>query len=590
MVNTFTSTILIALNKGQVVRSSISVMLLFMLFSASVSAAKIVVAVDRTPITITDSFQLTFSTTDSPDDDPNFAPLKQDFDILNQQKSSQLSWLNGSTKKTIRWTLSVMAKRSGNLQIPAISFGNDMSQPLSITVIETTPLNAISEYNELFLEVEASPTNAYVQAQVLYTVRLYQRINLAQATLSDPKLDNAVVEKLGEDHQYNTKLKGVSYLVTERKYAIFPQQSGVNTIAPLVLTADVITDDPRSRFNSFFSNQNTLTKRILSKEINLNLQATPAGFEGDHWLPAEQLALKETWSNDTLQVKVGEPITRTLTILAKGATSSQLPDLSTQQVTQELKVYPDQAVINDQKSGDGIIAIREQKIAFIASTAGNFILPTINVPWFNTQTQEMEQAQLPAVTLVAIASEPANPSVKAPAIQSSQQPPEITPTPSAIAPSNIWFWATLGFGIAWMLTLLFIFWSRFNKPRIKIKSTMENTPVKLKEIIKELKIACAENNPQSAQQALIKWATFSYKITNLVELNTYCDAAFQAELTKLNQALYGKDKLAWDGSGLLQEVVAKQTKQSSSKSVDEPLVPLYPSQRQSINNRTDGGG
>ncbi|MDO7710134.1 MAG: BatD family protein [Pseudomonadota bacterium] len=590
MVNTFTSTILIALNKGQVVRSSISVMLLFMLFSASVSAAKIVVAVDRAPITITDSFQLTFSTTDSPDDDPNFAPLKQDFDILNQQKSSQLSWLNGSTKKTIRWTLSVMAKRSGNLQIPAISFGNDMSQPLSITVIETTPLNAISEYNELFLEVEASPTNAYVQAQVLYTVRLYQRINLAQATLSDPKLDNAVVEKLGEDHQYNTKLKGVSYLVTERKYAIFPQQSGVNTIAPLVLTADVITDDPRSRFNSFFSNQNTLTKRILSKEINLNLQATPAGFEGDHWLPAEQLALKETWSNDTLQVKVGEPITRTLTILAKGATSSQLPDLSTQQVTQELKVYPDQAVINDQKSGDGIIAIREQKIAFIASTAGNFILPTINVPWFNTQTQEMEQAQLPAVTLVAIASEPANPSVKAPAIQSSQQPPEITPTPSAIAPSNIWFWATLGFGIAWMLTLLFIFWSRFNKPRIKIKSTMENTPVKLKEIIKELKIACAENNPQSAQQALIKWATFSYKITNLVELNTYCDAAFQAELTKLNQALYGKDKLAWDGSGLLQEVVAKQTKQSSSKSVDEPLVPLYPSQRQSINNRTDGGG
>jgi hypothetical protein len=477
--------------------------------------------------------------------------------------------------------LSVMAKRSGELQIPAISFGNDLSQPLSITVIETTPLNAISDDNELFLEVEANPINAYVQAQVLYTVRLYQRINLAQATLSDPKLDNAVVEKLGEDHQYNTKVKGVSYLVTERKYAIFPQQSGVMTIAPLVLTADVITDDPRSRFNSFFSNQNTLTKRIFSKKINLNVQATPAGFDGDHWLPAEQLALKETWSNDTLQVKVGEPITRTLTILAKGATSSQLPALSMQQVNPELKIYPDQAVINDQKAGDGIMAMREQKIAFIPSTAGNFILPAINIPWFNTQTQEMEQAQISAVTLVAIASESANTSVNnmptTPAIQSPQQPPEITPTPSSIASSNIWMWATLGFGIAWLLTLLFIFWSRFNKPRIKIKSTMENTPVKLKEIIKELKTACAENNPQAAQQALIKWATVSYNITNLVELSTACDADFQAELTKLNHALYAKDKLAWDGSGLLQAVMAKQTKQSSPKSVDEPLVPLYPS-------------
>jgi hypothetical protein len=581
MVNTFTSTILLALNKSRVVSSSISVMLLFMLFSASVSAAKIDVSVDRNPITITDSFQLTFSTTDSPGDDPNFAPLKQDFDIINQQKSSQLSWVNGSTNKTIQWTLSVMAKRSGELQIPAISFGNDLSQPLSITVIETTPLNAISDDNELFLEVEANPINAYVQAQVLYTVRLYQRINLAQATLSDPKLDNAVVEKLGEDHQYNTKVKGVSYLVTERKYAIFPQQSGVMTIAPLVLTADVITDDPRSRFNSFFSNQNTLTKRIFSKKINLNVQATPAGFDGDHWLPAEQLALKETWSNDTLQVKVGEPITRTLTILAKGATSSQLPALSMQQVNPELKIYPDQAVINDQKAGDGIMAMREQKIAFIPSTAGNFILPAINIPWFNTQTQEMEQAQISAVTLVAIASESANTGVNSmpttPAIQSPQQPPEITPTPSSIASSNIWMWATLGFGIAWLLTLLFIFWSRFNKPRIKIKSTMENTPVKLKEIIKELKTACAENNPQAAQQALIKWATVSYNITNLVELSTACDADFQAELTKLNHALYAKDKLAWNGSGLLQAVMAKQTKQSSPKSVDEPLVPLYPS-------------
>lgn len=583
MVNTFTSTILRTLNMGRIVGSSISMILLLIVFSVPVSAAKIDASVDRNPIAVTDSFQLIFTTTDTPDEEPNFTPLNQDFDIINQQKSSQLSWVNGSTNKTVQWTLSVMAKRSGNLQIPAISFGNDMSQPLPITVIETTPLSAISDDNELYLEVEANPINAYVQAEVLYTVRLYQRINLAQATLSDPNLDNAVIEKLGEDRQYNTKVKGVTYLVTERKYAIFPQQSGAMTIAPLVLTADVITDDPRSRFNSFFSNQSTLTKRILSKAINLNVQASPDSFNGDHWLPAEQLALKETWSNDALEVKVGEPITRTLTILAKGATSSQLPDLSMQQVNPELKIYPDQAVINDQKAGNGILALREQKIAFIPSAAGSFTLPAINIPWFNTQTQEMEQAQLPAVTLVAIAPEPANTSVNnmpaAPVIQSSLQPPEIMPTPSSIPRSNIWMWAAMGFGFAWLLTLLFIFWSRSNKPRTKIESTMEDTPIKLKKILRELKTACADNNPQAAQQALIKWATVSYNITNLVELNTHFDADFQAELSKLSQALYAKDKQAWDGSGLLKMVMAKQSKQSSSNNAEEPLVPLYPSQR-----------
>jgi hypothetical protein len=582
MVNTFTSTILIAFDKGRIVSSSISIMLLLILFSVSASAAQIDIAVDRNPIAVTDSFQLTFSTTESPDEDPNFAPLKQDFDIVNQQKSSQLSWVNGSTNKTIQWTLSVMAKRSGDLQIPAISFGDDASPPLTITVIETTPLTAISDDNELFLEVEASPTNAYVQAQVLYTVRFYHRISLAQATLSDPQLDNAVVEKIAEDSQYDTEIKGMAYRVTERKYAIFPQRSGTMTIAPLVLTAEVITDDPRSRYNSFFSNQSTQTKRVLSKTITLNVQAAPASFNGDHWLPAEQLALKETWSNDALQVKVGEPITRTLTIIAKGATSSQLPALSIQQVNPELKIYPDQPVINDQKGAAGVFAVREQKVAFIPSTAGNFTLPAIDVPWFNTQTQEMHLAQLPAVTIVAIAAKPANTSLDniltAPALPSAQQPGGITPPSSSNAPNNIWMWTSLGFGLAWLLTLLVIFWSRLSKPRTKIKSTMANTPIKLKEIIKELKTACADNDPQAAKQALIKWATVSYNISNLVELSVYCDADLHAELTTLNHALYAKEKLAWDGSGLLQVVMAMQTTESSSKNSYEPLLPLYPSQ------------
>lgn len=588
MVNSFTSTILITSNKGLIVRSItclIAAMTLMMLFSVSAFAAQINVSVDRNPIAMTDSFQLTFSTTTSPDDDPNFAPLQKDFDIINQQKNSQLSWVNGSSNRSIQWTLNVMAKRSGELQIPAISFGDDASQPLSITVTKTTPSSAVSNSDELFLEVEATPTDNYVQAQILYTVRFYHRINLTQATLSDPELDNAVVEKIAEDTQYNTQIKGMTYSVTERKYAIFPQKSGAMTIAPLVLTAEVIIDDPRSRYNNFFTqHNNTQTKRVLSKEINLNIKAAPVSLKGQHWLPAEQVTLKEAWSNKTSQVKVGEPITRTLTISAKGATSSQLPDLSTQILNSELKIYPDQPIINDQQNGEGVMAMREQKIAFIPSTAGNFTLPAIEVPWFNTQTQEMETAQLPAVTLVAEAAASTSPTINN--NSSSTTPAKSLTKDTEIMPAsksdNTWMWASIVFGLAWLLTLLALFWSRFAKPRtekIKLKTTAKNKPLTLKEVIKELKTACVNNDPQAAQHALIKWATLSYNITSLAELSLYCDANMLAELTKLNHALYAKEKLAWPGEDLLKAVMEQQTKKSSIKKADEPLVPLYPSQR-----------
>lgn len=583
MVNTFISTISFLFDRDRlfgVALSMTTVMLLFLFVIPSAFASHVDVAIDRNPVSLTDdAFQLTFITAETPDSEPDFSPLEQDFTIIDEHKKTHMSWLNGTTSSTVQWTLSLIAKRSGDLQIPAVFFGADASQPLTITVSETTLSNILPTDNELFLEVEASPTNAYVQGQILYTARFYRRVNLTQAMLSDPELENAIIEKVSSDIQYNTKINGITYAVTERKYAIFPQQSGPMTIEPLDLTARVIIDDPRSRYNSFFNSQSTQIKHILSKPISLNIKAAPASFKGDHWLPAEQLTLKESWSSDTLEVKVGEPITRTLTIIAKGATSSQLPDLSIQPINAQVKVYPDQAVINDQQYIDGMIAVREQKMAFIPSTSGHFTLPAIEVPWFNTQTQKMETTQLPAVTLVAVVPESTNTSENSIPSSSTMQSGQLSTKTTATVSNNIWMWVSLGFILIWLFTLLFLFWSRVPKLGLTKKPKVKNKAIKSKEIVKELRKACTDNNPQAAQQALIKWAKVSYGITNLTELTAYCNVDMQAELTKLNHALYAKEKLTWNGSKLLQAVItARQTKLSVSKSVDEPLVPLYPSQ------------
>lgn len=555
--------------------------LTLLLFSVTVTAAQIGVSIDKNPIAFNDAFQLSFTATESPDGDPDFSPLKQDFDIINQQKNSHLSWINGSSNKTIQWTLNVLAKRSGDIQIPAISFGNDASKPLVITVIETTPLTANSDNDELFLEVETSPTNTYVQAQVIYTVRLYQRVNIAQATLSEPELANTVVDKIGEDRQYNTKIKGVNYLVTERQYALFPQQSGSMTIAPLVLTAQIVNRNGHSPFDSFFNNPSSQTKRVLSKAVKLEVQAAPASFTADHWLPAERVELKQTWSNNDLQAKVGEPITRTVTIIAKGATSSQLPDIAEQRFDPQLKVYPDQAVINDQKNANGVIAVREQKTAFIPSIAGNFELPAIDIPWFNTLTQQMELAQLPAVTLFAITADKAdstiNNTITATDIQLPQQLSTTNTSGQTPTTNRIWIGLALFFAIAWISTLFFLvkLRSSTNKPEIQI----DHNANKLKDIIKELTRACKDNNAQTAQKWLIQWATVSHNITNLLELNNIADAALQAELRELNKALYAKENSSWDGSKLMQAITVMQSINTQSKNSDMPLAPLYPSQR-----------
>lgn len=112
------------------------------------------------------------------------------------------------------------------------------------------------------------------------------------------------------------------------------------------------------------------TKQVESKAIVLEVKPVPSSFTGKHWLAAEQLVLKQEWSSDTQQLKVGEPMTRTISLVAKGTTVGQLPELNASNADDQLKVYPDQPVLKEQKTVDGLMALREEKNCFYSFKGG----------------------------------------------------------------------------------------------------------------------------------------------------------------------------------------------------------------------------
>jgi hypothetical protein len=547
-------------------------LLLLLLATQSTFAADINVSVDRNPVSIDESFQIIFSATESPDDDPDFSPLEQDFSIINQSNSSNSSWINGKSSKTIQWTVNVMPKKTGSLVIPSVKFGNDVSQPSTILVTENTPGKAVNNDEDLFIEVEATPLNPFIQSQVFYTLRLYTKVDISQARLNEPELADAVIERLGEDSNYNTQVNGVNYSVTERKYVIFPQKSGRLIIKPLVLTAEVLTNG-NPNFNSFFNSQMTKTKRVESKAITLDVKPVPASFNGKHWLSAEELVLKQEWSGDFQQMKVGEPLTRTLTLLAKGTTVGQLPELNTTNTNDQLKAYPDQPVLQEQKKADGLLAIREEKIALIPSKAGSYTLPSIEIPWFNTKSQKMEVARIPETTITAVAVA---------GTQSAPVAPELTPaTPEKIETGsvikgpqqiNIWLWVSVFLATCWLLTVIF-FLAKRTVPQPIIEN---NGPeINLKECIKNLKNACNSDNAIAAKDALLEWGQQKFNVSNLGAIAMFCDARLRDEILHLNHVLYGKEAGQWQGKKLFQAFTENKAREKIAITEDKSLEPLY---------------
>lgn len=549
--------------------------LLLMLVNAAWSA-EIQVSVDHNPVQLNDAFKITFTAHDNPDGNPDFSVLNDNFEILSQQHGSTSSWVNGESTSSEQWVLQVMAKHSGDLLIPPVAFGNDNSKPISVKVTDD-PQQAQNN-DEIFLDVQASPEQPYVQSQVLFTVKLFRRVQIAQATLNEPEIKDAVIEKLVEDNTYTTQINNVEYLVTERKYAIFPQQSGVISIAPLTMIAQVLSSGGQQNFG-FFGRQTAESRRVTSKAITLNVQPAPQQAGKGNWLSAESLDLKETWSDSSLQVKVGEPLTRTLTLTAKATTVGQLPELAGTGAIDGIKSYPDQPQLREDKTSDGLSAFRQEKIAYIPAQPGEYTLPAIQIDWFNTKTGQMETSHLSAVKITALVAADGSTASAATASEaasatSSSQPPPAPATPSE--GDHFWQWLSAALATGWLLSIVWLMRKSLRvKPSVVSEKVIANESIAVE---KTLKQACVINDQQTAKQALLQWGKSQFACSSLTTLAENCPEPLARQIILLNRYLYADQQHDWQGQALWQAFVDNKLRQAADKTspaADSALEPLY---------------
>ncbi len=559
----------------------------FVLLSFNALATNINVGVDRDPVSIDESFVITFEADDHISDEPDFSPLQQDFEILTRKQSKSMKFSRGEYNKKTRWNLHAMAKRSGKITIPSIDFGNDRSPSISITVNKNTSSStnndSATENKEMFIEVDAKPNNAYVQQQIIYSVRFYRAVNINAASMAEPSITGGevIIEKLGDDSTYETQRNGRRYIVIERKYALFPQQSGDITIEPITLDAQVAVSG-RGVFDPF--GQNSTTKRLKSDSITLKIESIPANMRNQPWLPASDIKITENWSQQPPEFIVGEPITRTLTLKAEGLTAAQLPSLEMAN-TQQFKSYPDQPRFNNKRGSRGISGTHQEKIALIPTQAGQLSLPEIRINWWNVNSNKMETATLPARTVQVQPSTntaPASPSTVLP------QPAELAPqtTPPAIETITVVkeendFYSRLSiiFGLGWLMTVIaWLISRRNNKANNHTEITTNKQPPKAS--LNAIKKACLSNNAQQSKIELLNWAIRQWPEqppASIGEIGTRMNQPTQQEIEKLNQALYGSTGESWQGSQLWQELaVAEKTTSKKPRKEENTLLPLYP--------------
>ena len=578
-------------------------LLALLLLSSALLAKELIATVDRKQLGYDEQLALTVTLSGTRGQRPDTAGLLKDFSIERQTQSTNFTVVNGVASYKTSWAFLLSPNRKGALTIPALTSGRFSSQPIAITVTDMPVAQSTSD--DVLMEVELSPSNPYVQSQVTYVQRLYfSRRLVDNASISSPKLSqgDADIQFWGSSDPRYVTHNNRPYQLIERYYVVYPRKPGVLEFEPSVFKGSLASSQQRSdrRMNG---SQMRARVNAYSEKAAVEVREKPASYTGENWLPATQLTLSVNISQPPETLRVGEPVTVTIALMAKGLKAEVLPELKLA-IPDAIKSYPEKPVFRTDEVSNGLVGLRQEKIVLVANAPGEYLIPQLEIPWWSVTEDKPQLATFDAIVLNVAPGDAVLPNQNdSSATESTIEFDKVNDKPvtegelgdesSDEAPverhalltryqtglSKFYEQHRQVILIALPVTLgLFIIGVFAIKRR---KSHVASEPYQhqlaLDKALSDLTVACQKNDRELAIAALPSWAdAVGIYPSTIAGIEAEGDAPLSLAVRALAGANYSPHTISWRGESLLSAVKQFSRRSSLNNSARSGLKPLHP--------------
>lgn len=444
-----------------VLRFSPWLMLWMLLCAIPFAQAQTTASLDRTSVTLGESVTLTVQT-DQLRGSPDLTPLLDDFALQDQSTRRSVQNINGNFRNSTTYDLVLAPKRTGELLIPALTLGSQRTAPLTLKVTQgrapIAPDAAAQRGDAAFLEMEVDDSSPYVQQSVGVTLRLYYAVPLASGQLELDNPDGALLQKVGDDVQSSRNVAGRRYNIVERRFLLVPDHSG-----ELVLPAPRFNGRGAGGWMDDFFGGNNRDIHAAGRTQTLQVKPLPANAP-QPWLPLADLKLRYLDAPPSL--RAGQAAKITIEAVAKGATRSQMPELS-------LPTPPGAQVFAEPPQADERFVNGKPQVtltrsfSIVPNQAGTLDIAGLRIRWWRVDDDTPQSAVLPDLKLKVL---PGSGGFAAPVKGAATDMAESAPAARAAnadsvqiqqSVSRVWIWLAVGFAVLWLLTLL---WALMRQP------------------------------------------------------------------------------------------------------------------------------
>ncbi|NVC94951.1 protein BatD [Vibrio natriegens] len=224
--------------------------------------------------------------------------------------------------------------------------------------------------------------NFSVNEQVILTIEVAtQRWFTGGTRIGSVEIPDVIAKQRNQLATNFTERKGGQTWSRQRwEVTLYPQTSGDFVIPPIAVGVQVSAPDG-----------NNVTGTLYTQPIQFSA-SLPSGLVSDNtsWFAATHVDVKQEWETSSEPLKVGDAITRKITITAQDSLSVLLPDLLKGESTNQYQVYPQPHRLTDTQTRGDYQSTRTEESVYVIQQGGEFSLPAYEFQWWNSETQQLE--------------------------------------------------------------------------------------------------------------------------------------------------------------------------------------------------------
>jgi len=378
------------------------------------------------------------------------------------------------------------------------------------------------------------------------------------------EMDGAIVT-LSDDRpeHLNEQINGVTYAGIRRFYLIYPEQQSDFHLPAVEIAVPYAAVPPA-----------TTLATLHLPPLHFRAALPPAARDLDYFLPTSRLTMQQKWSGSLSHLRVGDSVSRTIVVAAEKMQAMLIPPLPLS-APHGVRIYPKGPTVEDEKSVTGVFTqgVRTERASYLFAKPGDYVLPEIEITWWNLATQKLTTSKLQAVNF----------HVSDATAYVSELPPEQETPAAAQTPHNDWrHYISFLTKLAIVPALVAILFRTFRRwgPRLamRYRALMSRRRESEPAYWQRFKQACYRNDASQSYARLLAWLRRYHHAMTLDEFQRQAaDPPLDQQISILSQTLFRSPGTAnWNGHTFYGAIAAHRRNARPTKRPATHLPALNP--------------